>query len=214
MTSFEETWNKLHKDHGLAAIVGELNVKEDDLYFKTGRDTFEYISEFADFTGKRVLDYGCGNGRIAKSSVSVCRELVCADASGEILERCSNNVPKASFVKSEMPRNVSKTPSFDICYSMSVIYHLTDIETYVLMDDVRNLLFRGGILIFDYCNLFHKTYEDVLNRKISLQDWKKPWPWVPQNGDSIVRVAELIGYRVLHHDKKDDVQPLLVLQKK
>jgi SAM-dependent methyltransferase len=87
------------------------------------------------FTGKRVLDAGCGIGRHAYYAASYgAREVVALDLSGAVetarrnLARFANvHVVQGDLLRSPFPK-AAEGEGFDLVYSIGVLHHLPDPE--------------------------------------------------------------------------------------
>lgn len=211
--TFCEIWNSLHEVHGRSAIVGS-NAKDDEGYYSSGMNDVNNIeSMVGSLLGLRVLDYGCGDGRVSFHLKDRCKSLVCADASSIILDKCRQRVPKAVCELVEWPKEM-KEDRFDIVYAGAVVFHLTDVETFSLILQIYRKLVDGGKFVFNFCNLFHSYYNALLYSKAIAVDWKHPWPWVPQNGKSICHFAETVAkYRYVNILKDETINPFIVLVK-
>jgi trans-aconitate methyltransferase len=209
--SFQELWNRLHQEHGRKAIVGG-NARDEDGYRASGfhgADRLEVITGSLD--GKACIDYGCGDGRVSEHVADRCRQLVCVDASNDILETCKVRLAGKTnvvFARADWPRELPKSNS-DVAYAMSVAYHLTDLQTFILMRDMLGLLGRGGMFVFDFCNVHHDHFDRLLTLKMSEGDWSKPWPWVVQDGATLQRVALLVGYKSAEIISPNRAQPMM-----
>lgn len=210
--SFKELWNRLHVEHGVAAIVGGGHWTE-ELYTQSGLTDADRIEKLiGGFGEKRVLEYGCGDGRIAEHVVSRCTSMTCADASNLILARCKERVPGARHALTDWPSLLKG--KFDCAYAMAVAYHLTDVETLRFIAEMADLLPTGGVLLFDFCNIFHPSYVDLVRKKATLGDWKTPWPWVAQDGESLLHSAtQAFGYAKGTILDPDSQQPWIRLVK-
>jgi SAM-dependent methyltransferase len=215
--SFAELWDRLHREHGVAAVVGTSAAGQGAAYYlDSGASDLRRVETAAGrrADGLRVLDYGCGDGRVAYHTAAVAGSLVCADASGDVLARCRTRLAglSAQTAQVEWPGGLADDLRFDLVYSLAVAYHLTDLETFRLVRDVLPRLAPGGVFVFDICNVLHADYGALLVKKTEVVDWKQPWPWVAQDAASIVRVALLFGYASAEVPDPDARQPLVVLR--
>lgn len=189
--TFGETWDRLHAEHGLRAVSGVGATPEAML--ESGRAQADYLAARVP-PGARVLDYGCGPGRVARHLAPKVGELVGADASGAILEQFRANVPGARAAQAERPRDVPRGTGFDVVYMLAVVYHLSDIQAYSVMDDCRGLLRPNGLLVFDFCDIRHARYARMFTQKRQAMSWVTPWPWCLHHPEAIREVAEQLGY--------------------
>jgi SAM-dependent methyltransferase len=123
-------------------------------YEQMGRDTREQILELLpegwSFEGKRVLDLGCGAGRVLRHFTDEARD---AEIWG-----CDIDEPSIAWLREQLcpPLHVVATDeapplpfddgSFDLIWAISVFSHLTDLWAEWLLE-VHRLLADSGILI-------------------------------------------------------------------
>ena len=92
-----------------------------------------YLSEF-----ERVLDFGCGCGRLIRFLEPASKLFGC-DVNRAVIDFCKVNYPAASFYQNDpLPPLIYRDSLFDLIYSFSVFSHLSqDIEAIWLEELVR-----------------------------------------------------------------------------
>jgi 2-polyprenyl-3-methyl-5-hydroxy-6-metoxy-1,4-benzoquinol methylase len=102
-------------------------------------------------TGRRILDYGCGDGTFIDTLLaSECAplEIIGAEISDQLIEDCRTRFqprPDVQFVRiDELQSRFSRIP-FDLIICMEVLEHATNPE--VLLDEMHSLLSPNGLLI-------------------------------------------------------------------
>jgi SAM-dependent methyltransferase len=105
------------------------------------------------FEGKRVLDFGCGAGRVIRQFA---REAESAEFFGcDIDESCISwarthlSPPFDFFENAELPPLDRPDASFDLVYGISVFTHLTDTWSEWLLE-LHRVLRHGGLLILSF----------------------------------------------------------------
>lgn len=104
-----------------------------------------YLSE--DFA---VLDYGCGPGFLAKAVAAHVRSVHALDISSGVLAcaRILNAAPNIEYVRSDEKGLKSITnESIDAIYSFAVAQHLTDEILAMVLENCRQKLKSGGLLV-------------------------------------------------------------------
>jgi SAM-dependent methyltransferase len=105
------------------------------------------------FEGKRVLDFGCGAGRVIRHFAAEARraEFVGCDIDGPAIEWATEHLdPPFSFLRTaEIPPLRERGESFDLIYAISVFTHLTDSWAAWLLE-LRRLLKSGGLLVLSF----------------------------------------------------------------
>ncbi|MBM3978909.1 MAG: class I SAM-dependent methyltransferase [Planctomycetes bacterium] len=98
--------------------------------------------------GTRVLDFGCGCGRVIRHLRHSAAELHGCDTNPVAVEWCAENLPFARFAVNalESPLDYDAN-SFDVAYALSVFTHLPERLQRHWMDEMRRVLKPGGVLV-------------------------------------------------------------------
>ena len=103
--------------------------------------------------GKRVLDFGCGSGRVLRHFLDVAEraEVYGCDVDEASIEwlRANLSPPLRPFVSYDEPVLPQPDDFFDLIYALSVFTHLTHHWAGWLLE-LRRVLKPGGILIASY----------------------------------------------------------------
>ena len=81
------------------------------------RTETKYLHRFADFTGKRVLEIGCGDGRLTWQYVKSAREVIVIDLNADDLRVATIERPTdvpASFIRADSVHIPLLKEKFDI----------------------------------------------------------------------------------------------------
>jgi SAM-dependent methyltransferase len=100
--------------------------------------------------GTRVLDYGCGWGRITRFFLKdVAGEDLCGiDYNAELIDFCRESNPWARFeVNGELPPTSLPGDHFDLVFAYSVFSHLRQDFHLAWLDELRRLVKPSGLLI-------------------------------------------------------------------
>lgn len=101
-------------------------------------------------TGMRVLDWGCGCGRLARFWAAEADkvELFGCDINPTLVSWCQDNIPFGRFSVSPFdPPLTYADGSFDLLYGISVFTHLTFDEHYLWMREIHRLLAPHGVAV-------------------------------------------------------------------
>jgi SAM-dependent methyltransferase len=105
------------------------------------------------FRGKRVLDFGCGPGRVIRQFAPFGSEtdFVGCDVHEASIRWAQANLspPFSFFVNDHQPPLSCPDASFDLVYAMSVFTHLTDTWSAWLLE-LRRILRPGGYLVLSF----------------------------------------------------------------
>lgn len=116
-------------------------------------DSFEQgmlIKIMGDLQGKKVLDIGCGTGRLIKKMVEKGGIVTGADISPEMLKIAKKKFDELEFVEADIENLPFKNESFDVVVAAFVIVHLKDLKR--AFDEVYRVLKPGGSFIVTNVN--------------------------------------------------------------
>jgi SAM-dependent methyltransferase len=126
------------------------NLKE---FFETGRKEGEYIwgkLENLNLKTGRILDFGCGLGRLASFWLEHFDEYIACDISESMISQAKKiNDSRAKFFLNEDDLSIFPNDHFDLIYSGIVLQHLPQkkfIKAYLL--EFKRVLKPGGVLVF------------------------------------------------------------------
>jgi len=107
----------------------------------------------------RVLDFGCGCGRVARHWEGVDEvELHGCDYNPELVGWCEESLPFMALMRNELaPPSPYEPQSFDLIYGLSVFSHLTETLQRAWVAELRRLLRPGGLLAISV--LGHRVQE-------------------------------------------------------
>mgnify|MGYP001328462129 CR=1 FL=1 len=145
----------------------------------------EFIKEYAE-SGNRILDYGCGNGRLLELFSDKAIDYTGLDISGKMVNiaKSTHSDPMIKFRKITSFDSLTFPGNFfNSVYSVAVLHHLPSAS---LRQKVAKELYRvtepGGFIIITVWNLWQKKYfKNILinwGNKIILKshlDWNDCW---------------------------------------
>ncbi|NIA02474.1 MAG: methyltransferase domain-containing protein [Nitrospirae bacterium] len=103
-----------------------------------------------DLKGKRVLDIGCGTGRIIQMLREHGAEIVAFDISEEMLGIVNRKFPNIECVVGDSDNLPFEDESFDLVLGLFWIVHLRDLRA--SFDEVYRVLKKGGRFILSNIN--------------------------------------------------------------
>ncbi len=154
-------WNERAEENAYHYIASEKDVWHERDFFESGeRDVARHVDPFLremnlDPTGKRMVEIGCGVGRMTFALAKRFGEVHGVDISSEMIQRAMGYKEKLGF------KNVSfqlgsgndllglSDGSFDFCFSFIVLQHIPDpgiIRNYV--SEMGRVLKVGGLYRF------------------------------------------------------------------
>ena len=114
----------------------------------------------------RVLNIGCGIGRVERYLAPHVRELWGVDISGEMIARARERLSEFPNVRLRElgPREFLssfETGTFDLVFSFLVLQHLEKEDAYLYLEDARRILGREGRLSVQFPNLLSPEYGEA-----------------------------------------------------
>jgi SAM-dependent methyltransferase len=186
-------------------------------YRAVGRDSRTTILELLEsggtgfsFKGKRVLDFGCGSGKVMRHFLAEAAD--CELCGCDIDERSVDWInaelhpPLSAFANGEAPPLDQPSSSFDLIWSVSVFTHLTD-HWAGWLAELHRVLKPGGLAIISFLGgAMYEVWNDeawdpdrigmtVLNHG---QDWElggptvfhSPW-WLREHWGRAFEIVEM-----------------------
>ena len=105
------------------------------------------IETAGDVSGKKILEVGCGKGRVARVFKSLGADIYGIDISDKLLEE-AKKIDSKRFIKADAYNMPFPDDSFDVIYLLEVIEHLPDIER-MFQEASRVLSKKGKLIIVD-----------------------------------------------------------------
>lgn len=151
-----------------------------------------------DFSG-RVLELGCGAGRLTGYLAALARETHALDVSPAMVEYSRRAYPRATFEVGDL-RDLSRYPpaGFDVVVAgFNVLDVLDEIERPPVLAAIRDLLSVGGLLVFSAHNLHYAPSGAVASAR------DRSLPWMLANARRVPR-RMLNRRRMRPHERRGD----------
>lgn len=143
--------NKVQRDYNLIA----------EHFSKTRDFLWEELKNFSQFCreGQKILDLGCGNGRLLKLFEDIKIDYIGVDASEKLIELAKKRHPKARFQKADALSLPLPANYFDRVFSIAVFHHIPS-EKFRLrfLQEARRVLKPEGLLILTVWNLYRRRF--------------------------------------------------------
>jgi len=120
---------------------------------KTSLNELEHalVRELLPETGRRIIDIGCGFGRLADCYLDRFEQVVMLDGSITLLQQARDMFKdKAVYIAADANYLPLATSSFDCVLMMRVFHHLSD--AHWILTELKRILGDGGVFLFNYSN--------------------------------------------------------------
>jgi ubiquinone/menaquinone biosynthesis C-methylase UbiE len=137
----------------------------------------EQLHEYKSFSGKRVLDVGCGNGYVLSRYSSYGADTYGIDITEKAIELCKKRFElshlNGEFATAPAEKLPFENDFFDCVCSMGVLHHVSD--TQKAIDEIYRVLKPGGKIILMFYHRNSAYYQVVLRlksliKKISIKE--------------------------------------------
>jgi 2-polyprenyl-3-methyl-5-hydroxy-6-metoxy-1,4-benzoquinol methylase len=166
------------------------------------------------FDGAKVLDLGCGNGRLLKVLQEKNLKYLGCDQEEQLIKIAKTNWPKNNFIVTKIPAVPDK--KFDYIFSIAVIHHIPSSKHRTeLLKKLKNHLNNKGKIIISVWNLRKSrrilVYKSFIKHILSLQleFGDVLFPWKKNHGQKLItryyhafskkslkKLAEKAGYEI------------------
>jgi len=100
----------------------------------------------------RILDIGCGNGRLYQLFEDLSIEFTGIDISANLIKIAEEKYPDATFIVGDMRKLPFEEGSFDIAYSIAAVHHLPPEGQQEVLHEVARVLVPGGLFVMTNWN--------------------------------------------------------------
>jgi ubiquinone/menaquinone biosynthesis C-methylase UbiE len=160
-SGYAQSWDHLARHDALNAIC---DGADEDRFEAWGREHGTTLRRLIE-PGSRVLDFGCGIGRLETYLAPYCREMHGVDVSAEMLARArqrlggAKNVHLHQLTAPQLP--MFGDGFFDFAFAMLVFHHLAKQDTFLVLREFGRVLRPGGRFFANFPNLLTERYGTV-----------------------------------------------------
>ncbi len=142
-----------------------------DLYAEFYDKKFKFLDSFekdelmrmvGDINGKKVLDVGCGTGRLERKLIDAGAEIIGIDVSSEMIKAAKKKFPKVEFVKGDIENLPFEDEAFDLVVCSFVVVHLKNLDK--AFEEIYRVLKPGGTFVLTNINQRKAPKLDIKGR--------------------------------------------------
>ena len=183
------------------------------------------LERYRDALSGRVLELGCGAGRLSGHLLAVAQEFRGLDISPSMIAHCRRAYPGGRFEQGDL-RDLSRyeTGSLDVVFApFNVLDVLDDAERGRVLGEIRRMLADEGLLMMSTHNLAHAPYipkpthlysrrnpvrlsRELLRVPRRIRNWRRGQPLQSRRGHHAILVDEAHDYSILHYYIGRDAQ--------
>lgn len=138
-------------DQADPAAIHPLRQVSEDAYWESGRAQADTLATVIP-DGAKVLDFGCGDGRVAIPLAALGYEVTAVDSSQNMLDRLTERAPDLTTVQAGADGIAGHLGRrrMDAVYSLAVLIHHSYTDCLHIIGKLRAATKVGGILVLDW----------------------------------------------------------------
>lgn len=167
---------------GRAAHLHPTRGISEDAYWASGRRQADILAEDIPAGGK-VVDFGCGDGRVAVPLKNLGYQVTGADSSPRMLEALTVNDPNLPTVHTDGSDLYAKLGrKQDAVYALAILIHHGYEDTARILEGLRAAVKKNGLLILDW---------PVADEPVEGQVWTDVTTWGAEQQADLARDLKL-----------------------
>ncbi len=158
--SYQEFWDR--QSETVEAAIRAVDGSSDETTVQlTGKWTANQVAHALDLqSGDRILELGCGVGRIGRELAAQCAHWVGSDISPNMLKAAAHRLAELQNVEfAQLDRSsfqgLFADDSFDKAYSVAVFCHMDKEDLFLYLRDLHRIIRPGGLIYIETWNLAH-----------------------------------------------------------
>ncbi|WP_405747819.1 class I SAM-dependent methyltransferase [Streptomyces canus] len=141
-----EAWDQADPD-----AIHPLRRVSEDAYWGSGKAQADMLATVI-LDGAKVMDFGCGDGRVAIPLAGLGYEVTAVDSSKRMLDRLTERVPDVTTVHAAADGIAAHLGRrrMDAVYALAVLIHHSYADCLNIVGKLRAATKLGGILVLDW----------------------------------------------------------------
>jgi 2-polyprenyl-3-methyl-5-hydroxy-6-metoxy-1,4-benzoquinol methylase len=124
----------------------------EELYNETGRVNAEsLIKEYKFRTGNKkidsILEYGCGDGRVAQYTAKECKHMTCLDITPAVLKKAEERLINSGITNAiyQIGDEYQGSETVDFIYCLQVLQHNNEEDQFLILNKIKEALKSTGL---------------------------------------------------------------------
>jgi SAM-dependent methyltransferase len=156
--------------------------------------------------GDKILDLGCGNGRLFELFKNQSVEYVGVDYSANLIDLAQKKYPLVKFITADALNLPFGADEFDVIFAVALLHHIPSAELQLkVLANCHHVLRPGGFLILTVWNLWqpnllikYKIWPMIFGWRPRGLDWRDVLiPWKMHSGEMVRRYYHAFCLREL-----------------
>lgn len=166
-------------------------------------------------SGDKVLDLGCGNGRLYQALKDKKVSYLGIDFSKNLLAIANKNNPQGQFLLANITddKTYEKLTRFDICFCIACLHHIPSPALQLkVLKNINRVLKKEGILVLSVWNLWNKKFWLFHARQLGFKifsGFKFRWLWVPYKISDGQKITHKV-YRFCYAFSQKELECMIV----
>lgn len=138
-------------DQADPTAIHPLRQVSEEAYWESGKAQADMLAAVIP-DGVKVMDFGCGDGRVAIPLAGLGYEVTAVDASQRMLDRLTERAPELTTVQADADGIAAHLGRrrMDAVYSLAVLIHHSYTDCLHIIGKLRAATKLGGILVLDW----------------------------------------------------------------
>jgi len=138
-------------DQADPSAIHPLRQVSEDAYWESGQAQARMLATVIP-EGAKVMDFGCGDGRVAIPMAALGYEITAVDSSRRMLDRLTERAPKLTTAQADADGIAAHLGRrrMDAVYSLAVLIHHSYADGLHIIERLRAATKLGGILVLDW----------------------------------------------------------------
>lgn len=149
----------------------------------------------------KLLDVGCGVGRVESFLSSRCQSIDAIDVSARMISIARNRTLPASNLRFSKANATSlnsfSTEAFDLCFSFHCLEHMDKERAWLALKEIYRVSKRGGIAYLHFPSFLSETYFSLFKEK---KHWADKYRVRSYTLPEVDKMVTSVGFKIVRHE--------------